>query len=300
MNNQFSQCPSCYVAMQRRGTRNGKTRYWCPNCNKWRTTAAVVVNRTARVLLFDIETLPMVLYGWDLFRPVFSHENIIKDGCTLSWAGKWLFDSETFGDILTPKEAIDRDDSRIVKSLWKKLDEADIVIFHNGVKFDNRKMNTRFLYHGLPPPSPYQMIDTKIAAKKMFYFPSNSQAYITTFLQLQEKLETDFNLWKRCDGGEKMALSEMFEYNKQDIAGLEEMYVTLRPWIPQHPNLSVYLTTEEAHCPKCQSKEITLGGIYATPANLYRGFRCNSCGTIGRSSNSALTTQKRKNMVRVP
>lgn len=295
----LDQCPSCYTVMQKRGTRNGKQRYWCQNCDTWQSSPVEVISRTARVLLFDIETLPMVFYGWDLFRPVFSHDNIIKDSCTLSWSARWLFDSDTFGQVLTPKEARERDDARIVAGLWKKLDEADIVIGHNAAKFDVRKMNTRFLYHGFNPPSPYQVIDTKIAAKKIFYFPSNSQAYITEFLRLQEKLETDFALWKRCDAGEKKALDEMFAYNKQDIAGLEEMYVTLRPWIPQHPNLSVYMTTTDSHCPKCQSRELKMGGLYATPANLYRGFRCNNCGTIGRSSSSTLTSEKRKSMVRV-
>jgi DNA polymerase III epsilon subunit-like protein len=201
-------------------------------------------------------------------------------------------------DILTPGEAIKQDDKRIMKSLWNLLNEADIVIGHNAKKFDVRKVNTRFLYHRMNPPLPYQIIDTKIAAKQVFYLPSNSQGYITEFLDLQEKLETDFELWKRCRVGDKKALKEMHEYNQQDIRGLEEMYVTLRPWIPQHPNLAVYLTTEEAHCPKCASKTITLGGLYATTANLYRCFRCENCGTIGRTSNTELTSHKRKNMVR--
>lgn len=297
--NKLEQCPTCYGTMQRRGVRGGKQRLWCKNCDRYTNKPAELVSRTAKVLLFDIETLPMVFYGWDLFRPIFSHKNIIKDSCILSWSAKWLFDSEMQAQILTPKEAIERNDERIVKSLWKLLDEADIVIGHNAAKFDVRKMNTRFLYHGLPPPSPFQVIDTKVAAKSVFYFPSNSQAYITEFLELQEKLETDFELWKRCDVGEKKALDEMLAYNKQDIAGLEEMYVTLRPWIPKHPNLAVFLSTEEAHCPKCQTKELTLGGIYPTPANLYRAFRCNNCGTVGRSSSSVLTTQKRKNLLRV-
>lgn len=295
----IEQCPTCYHQLQKRGTRNGKQRYWCPNCNGWFKKPAEVVSRTARVLLFDIETLPMVMLGWDLYRPVFSYKNILEHGCTLSWSAKWLFDDTIHSDILTPKEAIAQDDKRIVQSLWKLLDEADIVIGHNAAKFDVRKMNARFLFHRMNPPSPYQIIDTKVAAKKVFYLPSNAQGYITQFLNLQEKLDTDFDLWKKCRVGDKKALKEMHEYNIQDIRGLEEMYVTLRPWIPQHPNLSVYLTTDEAHCPKCQSKTIKLGGIYSTPANLYRCFRCENCGTIGRTSNSILTASKRKGMVRV-
>ena len=40
------------------------------------------------------------------------------------------------------------------------IDKADIVIAHNGDKFDLRKLNTRFLFHELGTPSSYQSIDT--------------------------------------------------------------------------------------------------------------------------------------------
>lgn len=297
----MNQCPKCHSKMQSRGTtKTGRHKFYCKNCDEYPSYPSEIVDRTARVLVFDIETLPMVYYGWDLYKPVFSHDNIIKDWCVLSWSAKWLFDDKFYGQILTPKEAKTRNDYRIVEGLWKMFDEADIVIGHNAKKFDVRKMNTRFLYHGFVPPSQFQTIDTLLGSRETFSLPSYSQDYITKFLELQEKIETDFQLWIDCDNGDRIALAKMMEYNEQDIRGLEEMYVTLRPWLPKHPNLAVYMTTEEAVCPKCQSKEITLGGTYATPANLYRSFRCNNCGTIGRTNNTALTTQKRKHLVKAP
>jgi hypothetical protein len=34
-------------------------------------------------------------------------------------------------DRLTKKEVLNKDDKRITKSLWKLIDEADVVVAHN-------------------------------------------------------------------------------------------------------------------------------------------------------------------------
>jgi len=45
------------------------------------------------------------------------------------------------------------DDSGILREIWKMLDEADIVITQNGRKFDQKKLNARFILNGFKPPS---------------------------------------------------------------------------------------------------------------------------------------------------
>ena len=294
-------CPRCYSGYaMKRGTKRGKQRLQCKNCGKWYAEDIKLhAIRVPKVLCFDIETLPMKLYAWDLYPHFYSPDNIIQDYTILSWSAKWLFDDKVYGEILTSEEALARDDLRIVASMWKMLNEADIVIGHNANKFDVRKLNTRFLYHRFDPPSRYQVIDTWKAAKDRFGFSSNKMDWINRYLELNTKMDTDFDLWIACDKGEKVALKTMIEYNKYDVLILEEMYVRLRSWIPAHPNMNVYTTTDETGCPVCGTKDIVVGGVYATPVNLYRAFRCSNCGTIGRSSHSDLITQKRKNMVRV-
>jgi len=79
-------------------------------------------------------------------------------------------------DIVTSKEVVNEDDERIVNSLWKLFDEADIIIAHNGGNFDIPNMNTRFIVNKLPPPSAYQMIDTLKVARKGFGFTIIPQA----------------------------------------------------------------------------------------------------------------------------
>ena len=77
-----------------------------------------------------------------------------------------LFDNKVLSNKLTSDEAIKEDDKRISEGIWKLVDQADIVIAHNGSQFDVPNLNTRFLLNDLPPPKLYQTIDTLRVAKK--------------------------------------------------------------------------------------------------------------------------------------
>jgi hypothetical protein len=122
----------------------------------------------ARVLLLDIETAPIRAFVWGLWKENVGINQIANEWFMLTWSAKWLFEDTILSDRLTGKEAVKEDDKRIIKSLWKALDEADIVIAHNGDQFDIPKSNTRFLIHGMNPPSSYQTIDTLKTLQKEF------------------------------------------------------------------------------------------------------------------------------------
>lgn len=132
-------------------------------------------------------------------------------------------------NVLTPEEVIKEDDSRIVKNLWKLLDEADIVIAHNGKRFDIPKINSRFILNGCPPPSFYKQIDTKEVASRNFGFSSNKLDALAGYFNIRHKDDTDFDLWVRCLKGDKKALQYMEKYNIGDIEILEKVYLKLRP-----------------------------------------------------------------------
>ena len=85
-----------------------------------------------RILIFDIETLPMNVYVWGLYKQRIPYDNVIKEWCVLGWSAKWLFEPEIYSGILTPQEVANRNDSRVLKGIWDLLDEATIVITHNG------------------------------------------------------------------------------------------------------------------------------------------------------------------------
>jgi len=94
-----------------------------------------------KVLSIDIETLPAEAYVWGCGKQYVGHKQIVKgkDWSILSFAAKWMCGTEIFGDVLDPEQAMARDDSMLAEQLWPLLDEADIIIAHNGDKFDIRK-----------------------------------------------------------------------------------------------------------------------------------------------------------------
>jgi len=252
----------------------------------------------AKILLFDIETSPMEVYTWSLFmKGYLPIDNIIKDWSVLSWAAKWLFEVDIMSEVVSPKDAQKRKDHTIIEGMWHLLNDADIVVAHNGAKFDVRKINARFIANGLAPPMPYRVIDTMKVAKKSFAMSSFKLDYLNGFFELPRKIHTEFQLWIDCVTGSEEALNEMVTYNRQDVVALEELYLHLRPWIKSHPNVALYQDTEESLCANCGSRHLSWGGHYYTPVGKYAAFRCVSCGAVGRSRLSALTTEQRKRLL---
>ena len=178
------------------------------------------------------------------------------------------------------------------------MDEADIVIAHNGLQFDNKIANARFLKAGMAPPMPYRTVDTLRATKRVFKFPSFSLNELNTELGLGNKMETGgMDLWRQCVNHDKDALNRMLEYNKMDTLILEELYLKVRPWLKGHPNVALYINTDEQACTNCGNEDLQWGGYYYTPAGKYKSFRCNGCGAIGRSRLSDLDKETRAKLM---
>lgn len=249
-----------------------------------------------RILLLDIETLPMEVNVWHLGKQRISPDNIIKDFSVVSWAAKWLFEDNVMSEAVSGQEAIDREDNSLLGGIWNLLNEADLVIAHNGNGFDFPKLNTRFIINGFSPPMYYRVIDTLQVARKYFKFSSNKLDYINKVLGLTRKTETAYGLWQECAKGNEAAIKEMQLYNMDDVFALEDTYLTLRPWMQNHPNLGVLVETEDTVCTHCLSpiqEENWTSQYYTTNTGKYRGFRC-SCGAIGRSGINELSKEKRK------
>ena len=169
------------------------------------------------------------------------------------------------------------DDTDLIKDLHGLFDEADILVAHNGDRFDIRKAHARFISTGLRPPSPSRTIDTLKVARKHFLFESNKLNDLGNLLRVGKKIpHTGFDLWLRCMSGDPRAWGVMRRYNRQDVVLLERVYEKLRPYIANHPNLSVF--GGDRVCPACQSWSIQKRGVSVTQARRYPRFQCMSCG----------------------
>ena len=276
--------------MIRRGSRNHRVQVQCTKCRRYDTPSRHP--RTARILLLDIETLYMEVKGvWDLRTEYIRPEKIVKDWSILCYAAKWLFEPKIMGEVVTPKEAVSREEGSILGGIWKLMNEADIIVTQNGINFDIKRLNTKFLKYGYSPPSPYLNVDTLRVAKDKFAFPSNKLDHLgKTVLGLDGKMKMEEGDWDACAAGNKDALARMLVYCKKDVAPLlEDLYLKFLPWISSHPNLNVFTDLDTEVCPKCESSDIRWTTRYATPQGLFEGFRCNVCGATGRG-----TRQERK------
>ena len=162
-----------------------------------------------KILVLDIETSPILLFAWQLFKPRPNHTDIFQDWHIFSWAAKWLLDDQMYSDVLTPKEAKAHTDSRVCKSLWQIVDDADIIIAHNGKSFDIRKFNARFMLNGLKPPSPYSVIDTLTESRKMAMHTTHRLDYLSKLFGGTGKIENEKGLWQKCFAGDAEALLKM-------------------------------------------------------------------------------------------
>lgn len=229
-----------------------------------------------KILLLDIETAPLEVFTWGLWEQQVWIDQIKNDWFMLCWSAKWLFDTEVYWESITSSEALKRDDKRISKSLWKMVDEADIIIAHNWDSFDIKKMNVRFIKNWLWIPSPYITIDTLKTARKTFKMTSNKLNYLCKFLWLNVKKETGwFNLWRESIEWNKKSLDLMLEYCKNDVVILEELYMKLRPYIKNHPNLNLY--SEWEVCKNCWSLKLKWWKTYSTTNSKYKSAQCQDC-----------------------
>lgn len=235
--------------------------------------------KKARVLLYDIETAPIIGPSWQIRES--DTLWVIQDWYMLCFAWKWLDEKKTQVITLQDFKGYKKNpqsDLELMKKLHELFTEADIVIGHNSDRFDNRKANARFILNGLQPPTPYQTVDTLKLARKHFGFSSNRLDHLGDYLGVGRKIKTDLDLWKRCMAGDPKAFKEMAKYNIQDVKLLEDVYLKLRPWATTHPNMANLEGRPEA-CPICGKEGFMWAqGIRYTKTGQYRRWQCKDCG----------------------
>lgn len=251
----------------------------------------------AKILLFDIETAPMICYAWSKYQTPISDSQIVQDWFIISWSAKWLFEDKVFSMCVNSKEALEANDKRVVEGLWQTLNEADIVIAHNLKKFDKKKAQTRFLKYRLGMPSHYREIDTLLTARKEFKISSNRLDYLAQWLGILGKLETPKGLWNDCMKGDKQALNDMVKYCDQDVKVLEDVYLELRQWITNHPNINLFTGSLES-CKACGSQDLKPFGEYTTTVHIYEAFKCGECGSVHRSRKNSTPKELRDGLLR--
>lgn len=249
-----------------------------------------------KILIYDIETAPLLGYCWSLWQNNVSLNQIYSDWHVLSWAAKFLGEDTVY--YQDQRDAVNvEDDYELLQGIWKLLDECDFVITQNGKKFDQKKLNARFLIHGMKPPSAYRHIDVLQITKAQFGFSSHKLQYMTDLLCKKYKKSTHakfsgFELWKECLAGNIEAYHEMEEYNTLDILSLEELYLLVAPWDSRLPVFEVY--TDDV----VPDDDWVLEGYVYSNLGKYERFRNVKTGQQRRGQENLLSKEKRKSLLR--
>jgi hypothetical protein len=253
-----------------------------------------------KVLILDIETSPILGYVWSLWEQNVGLNQIHSDWHVLSWSAKWLHDPPNKIMYMDQRKAKNiEDDTKLLRGIWDLLDQADVVLTQNGVNFDIKKLNARFILQGFPPSSNFKNIDTKLIASKKFGFTSNKLEYLTEKLCVKYKKQhhkrfTGFELWRECLAGNLAAWKEMEKYNKYDVLSLEELYKIMMPW-DGAINFNIYHDDEEVQC-RCGCTDFEKRGFHYTAAGKFQRYRCTECGAWTRDKVNLLSKDKVKSL----
>ena len=240
------------------------------------------------ILIYDIETSKTKVSLYPQRKPQFVRwDQIEAESYVMGWAAKWLFAPRVMSQYVTPEEAVNRDDARVITALHKQMDMADIVIGYNSDGFDNKEMNARWARIGLPVIQGYASIDLMKKVKQVFRLPSYSLAYVCKTFGLSDKLkrmDTD-----EAEAGDPKALKYDQKYCKHDVGITEDAYLFMRPHMKTHPTLTamldmyVPLEEDEQRCSRCTQviHETKFTREYRTPSgNVHKSCRCPGCGSF--------------------
>lgn len=254
-----------------------------------------------KILFLDIETAPMLGYVWSLWDQNVALNQIHKDWSILSWSAKWADEEYIYYHDVRDNTDINND-ANILRTIYKLLEKADILVTHNGKKFDIPKLNARFIQNGFRPLPLKSHIDTLQIARKHFKFSSNKLEYLArillpkNFQKLTKRKFSGFELWSECLRGNEKAWKEMEAYNCQDVLVLEAVYEKLRPW-DTSVNFSVFTDSNSMVC-SCGSTDFHRRGYKYTATGKYQMYSCITCGSHRRGAENLLGKKKRKRMGR--
>jgi hypothetical protein len=256
----------------------------------------------AKIAIGDIETAPLVSNHWGLWDQNVGLNQIVTEWTILSFSWKPLGGTKKDTIYMDVSGKADvRDDRDLCLALGKLLDEYDFLIAQNGKRFDLKKINARLIMHDFMPPSPIRVIDTMLMAKQVASFTSNKLAWLSDKLTDTPKEEHNefpgFSLWTECLAGNPKAWACMKKYNIRDIDATEKVYLKLRPWVNDHPNINVYHDENDSvRCKVCSSPNVEKRGYAYTNTGQYHRYRCGDCGGWSRSRYTLNPIKTRKSL----
>lgn len=258
------------------------------------TTRRSVADSGAKILIFDIERLKGTaeIEFWSLsdYKNRRIHaDSVITWPRTICVAWNWFGENK----IHFASEWDDGPEG-MFQRVWEAFDEADILVGHNIAGFDIKHLNSAWRDLGLPPPSPYKVVDTLKEARKYFGDESKTLDALCKRLDLTAKTDKyDADTARAAVAGDKKAQKRIQGYNCGDITASLALYQRLRGWMPTHPHLGPFDDDRVPRCNQCNSQDITRNGTYLAVQIRYIQYRCQDCGANLRGASHSRSSDTR-------
>lgn len=237
-----------------------------------------------RILHFDIETTN--------FDPTY--------GTVLMMGYGWYGEEETYlvsvlDEDTSHLKPFDKD-YYVLKEISEILNSADVLSGHfsRHGKFDISFLNTRLMYHGLPPLEDIDHVDTQaLGANVRGKTRASSSLKNLAQLLLDDEAQkggVPKRVWYNAQHGDEEALRELEDYCKQDVVAQRELLPKLLPYIRSQniPGYQVLFDKERMSCMNiaCGSEDIERVGWKRTRVMKYPRYKCNDCGKNMRGRQS--------------
>ncbi len=249
-----------------------------------------------KILYFDIETSPCLAYVWSCGKQFVSIKQLKKERKIISIG--YMFENSKSVTILKMDQSkhkinsFDDDaDREMLRKFVKVYNSANLVIAHNGRRFDRARIRARLVKFGLPDLDIGIPFDDSYTMTKEIDFTSHKLDHLGRYLDTGGKDKIDFDVWIKVMEGSRKALTEMCNYMKTDVIRLRAAYRKLKPYSKSKLNLSAFHNEAEM-CPCCGSRKFVKSSIRYTNSGQYQSYKCKECGKrfqdgknlIGKSS----------------
>lgn len=242
------------------------------------------------ILYFDIETLPMLVFAWELGKQEIGYKNIYKERQVACIGYAWNDDPAQILALNYDQYDLHQRDNDADKSMIEQFvtmsSEADLIVGHNVKSFDVAVLRSRIIKHRLPDFVPFLIDDTYMSLRDVG-FSSHKLDYMTGYLGLKQKSDHPYEMWIQVVTKVPGALDKMTTYCKDDVDNTRQLYNVLRPYFKSSLNRSVWQGDPNI-CPNCGAKDTLIHrGFRYTLSGKYMRYECKACHTypsLGKNS----------------
>lgn len=137
-------------------------------------------------------------------------------------------------DELNPDWATSRgNDKELVKQVCALVKSHDVIVAHNGSRFDIPFLRTRCLRWKLKPLRDHKIVDPLSIAWRKFKLRSNRLGAVADYLGIEDKkTPLDMSVWADAMlNGSKRAMNKIVEHCEADIRVLAAVLPHVKPFI---------------------------------------------------------------------